>query len=46
MLSVNIEFCPLDWYTSSQQQLFYTRECICVNASKQSPKAQKKMRFT
>ena len=47
MLSVKIEFCPLDWYSSSPTTIaLYKRIYMCQNAFKQSPKAQKKkMRF-
>ena len=44
MLSVKIEFCPLDWYSSSPTALFYTKKCTAYvqSVSKQSPKTQKK----
>ena len=49
MFGVKTEFCPLDCYSSSQHQLFYTTKCTVYvqSVSKQSRKAQKKkMRFT
>ena len=42
MLSVKIEFCPLDRIQAVQQQFFCTTECTCETVFKQSPKAQKK----
>ena len=50
MRSVKIEFCPLDWYSSSPTAivLYCTKKCTVYvqSVSKQSPKAQKKMQFT
>ena len=32
MLSVKIEFCPLDWYSSSPTAIsFVQQKCTCVN---------------
>ena len=42
MLSVKIGFYPLDWYSSSLQQLFYTTECICIKCFQAIAKSSKK----
>ena len=42
MLNVKIEFCPLDWYSSSLKAIaLHKRMYIFKNVSKQSPKAKK-----
>ena len=49
MLSVKIEFCPLDWYSSSPTTtVLYNRMYMYVQSvPKQSPKAQnEKIQFT
>ena len=43
MLSVKIEFCPLDWYSSSQkQQLFYAKYCVSIKCFQAIVKSSKK----
>ena len=42
MLNVKIEFCPLDWYSSSPTAMFYTKECICVKCFQAIAKSSKK----
>ena len=42
MLIVKIEFCPLDWYSSSPTQLFYAKYCICVKYFQAIAKSSKK----
>ena len=45
MLSVKIEFCPLDWYSSSPTAIvLYKRMYMCKMLSSKSSK--KEMRFT
>ena len=48
MLIVEIEFCPLDWYSSSPTAIVLCKILyMCKMFPRQSPKAQKKkMRFT
>ena len=49
MFSVKIEFCLLDWYSSSPTAIVLYNKCTVYvqSVSKQSLKAQKKkMRFT
>ena len=41
MLSVKIEFCRLEWYSSSPQQLLYTKEFICVKCFQAIAKSSK-----
>ena len=42
MLSVKIEFCPLDNIQAVQQKLFYTTEYICVECFQAIAKSSKK----
>ena len=42
MLSVKIDFCPVDWYSAVQQQLFYTKKCICAKSFQAIAKSSKK----
>ena len=43
MLSVKIEFCPLDWYSSSPTAIILnTKECMCVKCFQAIAKSSKK----
>ena len=41
MFSVKIEFCPLDWYSSSPTAMFYITECTCVKCFEAIAKSSK-----
>ena len=42
MLSLKIEFCPLDWYSSSLTGIVLYKECICVKCCQAIAKSSKK----
>ena len=42
MLSVKIDFCRLIGIQAVQQQLFYTKECICAKCFQAIAKSSKK----
>ena len=42
MLSVKIEFYPLDWYSNSPTAIFYTKKYICIKNFQTITKSSKK----
>ena len=48
MLSVKMDFCPLNWYSSSPTAIVLYKKCTCifVKCFQAIAKIKKKMRFT
>ena len=42
MHSVKIEFCPLDWYSSSPTTIVLYNKCICIKYFQAIAKSSKK----
>ena len=42
MLIVKVEFCPLDWYSSSPTAIVLCKYCICVRCFQAIAKSSKK----
>ena len=42
MLSVKIEFCPLDWSSNSPTAIVLYKKCICVKCFQAIAKSSKK----